>query len=764
MNAKLTPIIEQFALVDGSQQNAPHNQSAVRAPKDTAAAKGNLFVLVEVQGDAAGLDLIEKRLLTLVRDAYYPARGGITAGLRRAINTANQWLYQYNSANEDLLIGGVAAAVMREDDLFIAQIGPAAIFSSLNNFVRRHPEESPWLDGGRGQGDDYAPALGVHHFVEPYITHLQLQPGDAVILCNSHLAAQVSAQQVLQTLTAQKAGAAAKKLVQTAHSRRASALVLRFNQGKSEKPALGALMDKLPASMGGASAKVNSAEKGFHFALPAAMPRPRLPGFAHRQPDPAPQQATYFDDDEFYAADDEFDSVRDNEAERQSPFSRIWQLLTAAVVGTIAFLGSGLYTILQLALPGSPTDEAPVKQAGRQAQPLTGKHPSRRALLYVAFGLPALVLVVVLVMYWYKGYNKEQQYQAALNQAEQKYQQAQLSSPETARALLAEVDQHLNEAAAIKSGQEEITALHNVVDEQRDEINKVQRLYYVPELRNYPDSGAQPSSVVLQGVNIYILDKGLNRVFQHTLDDIGDTLLPDDGSPLLVQQGQQVDNLTVENLIDMVWMSAGGGRQTSDLLVLDRNGLIEFDPDWGAAAIAINGIETWQNPIAVGSYFGNFYVLDAGANQIYRYLPTANGYENPPDPYFAEGVLVNLNDAVDMAIDGSIYVLHRDGRIQKFTGGQPDEFQITGLDEPFNNPTAIYTSLDEEVQYLYIADSGNKRIVQLGKDGQFIRQLKPRAEDGIIFDNLQNLYVDEIGEKMYVLNNNSLYAPNLPAP
>ncbi|HEY84935.1 MAG TPA: hypothetical protein G4N96_07495 [Chloroflexi bacterium] len=766
MNAKLTPIIEQFTLVDGSQQNSPHNQSAVRAPKDTAMAKGNLFVLVEVQGDAAGLDLIEKRLLALVRDTYYPARGGITAGLRRAVNTANQWLYQYNSANEDLLIGGVAAAVMREDDLFIAQIGPAAIFSSLNNFIRRHPEKSAWLDGDRGQSDDYAPALGVHHFVEPYITHLQLQPGDAVILSDSQLAGQVSTQQVSQTLAAQKAGTIARKLAQTAHSRSASALVVQFNQGKDLKPALGALMDKLPVSMGGASTATDSAEKGFHFALPAAMPRPKLPGFARRQPDPAPQQAACFDDDEFYAADDDFDTVGDNERdefEGQSPFSRIWQLLTAAVVGTIAFLGGGLHTILQLALPGSPTDEASLKQAGRQAQPLAGKQPSRRALLYVAFGLPVLALMVVLAMYWYKGYNKEQEYLTALNQAEQKYQQAQLSSPETARALLTEVDQHLDEAAAIKTDQKEITALHTVVDEQRDEINNVQRLYYVPELRNYTDAGTQLNNVVVQGVNVYVLDKGLNRVFQHTLDDIGDTLLPDEGSPMLVQQGQKVDDLAIEKLIDMVWMPSGGGRQTSDLLVLDRSGLIEFDPDWGAAAIAINGIETWKNPVAVGSYFGNFYVLDAGANQIYRYLPTANGYENPPDPYFAEGTIVNLSGVVDMAIDGAIYALHQDGRIQKFTGGQPVEFQITGLDEPFKNPTAIYTALDEEVQYLYIADAGNKRIVQLSKDGQFIRQFKPRVEDEIVFDNLQGLYVDEIGEKMYALNGNSLYAPNLPS-
>jgi len=766
MSTKLTPVIEQLSIVDGARQNTPHNQSAVREPKNASTSKGHLFVLVEVQGEISGLDLIEKRLAALVRDTYYPAHGGITAGLRRAVNTANQWLYQHNTTNEDLIIGGVAAAVMKEDDLFIAQIGPAAIYTSLNDFVRRHPENSAWLDAGKVLQDDYAPALGMHHFVEPYITHLQVQSGDAVILADSQLARHLSTQQVSQIIAEQKAGAIGKNLIQALQSRNASVLALQFNAGQGDKRSLGALMDKIPASMSGdVSSAAGGAENGFHFSLPAILTRPKsvaAPAEPHRR-QYQPADEDYFDEEDFYA--DYEEDPRPSQytgTDRKPLFTRIWQALTAVVVGTIAFLGSGLHTILKLVLPGSQAESSQPKQAGRQAPPIARKQPSRRALLYVAFGLPAVVLIIMLLMYWYKGYNRENEYLAALDQAEQKFQQAQLSSPETARTLLDEAEQHLNEASVIKSDQEEVVALHNVVDEQRDDINNVQRLYYVPELRRYTDIGTNLAGIVAQGVNVYVLDKGLNRVFHHTLDDIGDALLPDDGSPMLVQQGQEVDDLAVDTLLDMIWMPSGGGRQTSDLLILERDGLIEFDPDWGVAAIAINGTEQWQTPVAANSYFGNFYVLDAGANQIYRYLPTANGYENYPDVYFADGVDVNLNGAVDMAIDGAIYVLHQDGRIQKFMGGQPVDFQITGLDEPFKNPSAIYTAPDEEVQHLYIADAGNRRIAQLSKEGEFVRQFKPRAEDGIIFDDLQALYVDEIGEKMYVLNGNSLYAPNLP--
>ena len=108
-------------------------------------------------------------------------------------------------------------------------------------------------------------------------------------------------------------------------------------------------------------------------------------------------------------------------------------------------------------------------------------------------------------------------------------------------------------------------------------------------------------------------------------------------------------------------------------------------------------------------------------------------------------------------------MLFQDGRIQKYLSGQPTDFKLAGLDKPFNNPTAIFTAPNEEVQYIYIADAGNQRIVQLNKDGTFVRQFKPRAGENVSFANLQDIYVDEIGGRLYILDSNNLYVGNIPS-
>jgi hypothetical protein len=107
-------------------------------------------------------------------------------------------------------------------------------------------------------------------------------------------------------------------------------------------------------------------------------------------------------------------------------------------------------------------------------------------------------------------------------------------------------------------------------------------------------------------------------------------------------------------------------------------------------------------------------------------------------------------------------VLFKDGRIGKYLSGEPVEFNVSGLDMPFNNPVAIFTAPNEEVQHIYVADAGNQRIVQLNKDGSFVRQFKPRAGEAVSFASLQDIFVDEIGGRLYILDSNNLYVANIP--
>ncbi|MCB0214216.1 MAG: hypothetical protein KDJ52_33060, partial [Anaerolineae bacterium] len=470
-------------------------------------------------------------------------------------------------------------------------------------------------------------------------------------------------------------------------------------------------------------------------------------------PNPAAPQSTLLDRE--YVDDyEEEETVED-----QSMLQTIVRGLGAGLLMLVLLISRAFKGLFGLVMP-SAAQQKP-RQAGMQAEPETSTIPWR-LLRNIAIAIPILVAIIVGISYLQKGRLREAEYTEHITTAQSKIEQAREVDTAAALGLMAEAETALVQAETIKPDQPEITEMRQQIALETDRVGNVQRVAAIPQLRQYTDEGTQTSGIIVEGVEVYVLDKGNDRIYHHTLDNEGNALLDDNENVLIAAKGQQVDNIQVGDLIDMTWMPTGGNRQTSDLVVLNSTGLLEYSTNWGLATSALAGGDTLQLPVAVDSYFGNFYVLDPQANKLLRYLPTVDGYNAPPQNFFTTDVPVDLSNAVDMAIDGAVFVLYQDGRIAKFLTGQPAEFNVTGLDLPFNNPVAIFTKPDEDVQHIYIADAGNQRIVQLNKDGSFLRQFKPNTEAGVSFTNLQDIYVDEIGGRMFVLDNNNLYLATLP--
>jgi hypothetical protein len=120
---------------------------------------------------------------------------------------------------------------------------------------------------------------------------------------------------------------------------------------------------------------------------------------------------------------------------------------------------------------------------------LTSPRLFRGLLRNIALLIPLLVALIVGIIYWQKGRAREAEYTEFLTGAQNKFQQAQGSDPGTAYGLMAEAETLLVEAEKIKSGQPEITDLRQKIAEQTDTVGKVQRLYYLPQLRQYTDPG-----------------------------------------------------------------------------------------------------------------------------------------------------------------------------------------------------------------------------------------------------------------------------------
>jgi DNA-binding beta-propeller fold protein YncE len=212
--------------------------------------------------------------------------------------------------------------------------------------------------------------------------------------------------------------------------------------------------------------------------------------------------------------------------------------------------------------------------------------------------------------------------------------------------------------------------------------------------------------------------------------------------------------------VDIAWMQDGGERQAGALAILDRDGLlIQYDPTWeGLEYQAVGGTDQWRAPLSLHTYGANLYVLDPMASQVFKYQ--SGSFGEAPSRWIADSE-TDLATVIDMGIDGNIYLLHNTGRVAKYYGGEPTAFTLTRIPRPLTGANALHADVEEAIRYIYIADASERRIVQIDREGAFVRQLQPALGQEESFRQLSGLFVDETGGKLYLVAANTLYVTDL---
>jgi hypothetical protein len=743
MSVELKTVMGQMNIVGGQWVSDAPNTLAVREPTGRLrgnSPKGDLFVVVEVRGisgdssNGAGLD---RALAETIRNTYYESSSSITAGLRRALQAANDRLLEesYRQTGGAALLGGATAMAVRGEDAFIAATGPSVAYAVTRGVATRFPDASPWLDMADAQATA-APALGRRAVLDVQLYHVHVEPGDILVLGDNRFAARASSLQVEKAVAFQGVEGALTNLGRLTGGHNCTALVVEIQVKKPEA----------------APSKPSPQPKAAAPTVQRDVARAAVPRAGE-------DRAQSHVQGHVHGIQRRVDLGKLSQA---VPLGHWLGMLGKGLLALLMIVWTGLRTLISRVLPGQE-HEVPARRptAGGQARRVPAPPLPQRALRTVALAIPVVVLLVVGVIYWQQGVARESEFKDLLGQAQAAYQQSLNTDDANARTLLAQSEAKLTQSEAIKPNEPTIGQLRESIAKQKDKVDRVERLYWVGKLHGYDDAATMLRRVIVNGLDVYVLDTGADQVYHHRMDEAGDALAPDQGDPVLVRRGQQIDTAVVGELIDLTWMPAGGNRQTSDLLILESGGLLEYNPSWGLASTQIGNKDTWALPAAVASYFGNFYILDPQANQILRYLPGAQGYTNAAEHYFPSDAKVDLAGAVDMAIDGSVYVLYADGTIRKFEGGSAADFKMSDLDRPLSRPTAIFAAPDDVARYIYIADSGNRRVVQLNKDGHFVRQFKPRDENTVDFDTLQSIFVDELTGKLYFLTSHGLYIANI---
>lgn len=381
------------------------------------------------------------------------------------------------------------------------------------------------------------------------------------------------------------------------------------------------------------------------------------------------------------------------------------------------------------------------------------KRPLRQRRTWLA---GAVLIGLAIGAFWYLPGYLSRQADARLNNIlvearESREKALATADSDSARSFLERAYRLVNDALDIRRGDGLAQGLKKDIENDLAKINAVFELTgtkAVANLASIKGGSTRPDAFLVAGSDLYALDRTSSRTYTYSLNAKADASATE-----VIRGGEQVGGSTVESLDKLLWMPPGDLRTQGALLVFDsRRNLFEYSPGQGLRLLPVRGASDWKSFQAAAGYNGSLYVLDPQGGQVWRYTPTESGYDSE-----RRGILsgADISDAVDMAIDGSVYILTRAGKVLKFAAGQRADFTLRGLDKPLSQATAISTAAN--TKYVYVMDAGNQRVVVFNKDGSFLRQLVHPA-----IRSLQAFWLDEAKSLIYLLSEGTISSATIP--
>jgi type II secretory pathway pseudopilin PulG len=755
VSPKLRAKVTQLSIVSGTEQaeagDTGRAETSSLLPPGTG--KGNLYLLVQVSGEPVGKEEIHRELIRRMAEEYSRVPGGVTNGLRQALRAANDFLYARNMDSLPLWqrVGETCLAVLRGNDLYMGVAGEARVYVLHHGELHLFPPAATYaFDDALPPELQSLPPLGVDDFLtEVGLFHCLVEEGDLILLASGglpHLAT--------EGRVAAAAWEGARELVDTLRSLAShsdlSALVIEVEVASAESvpqpkrpPAEARSVRARPAPPRVSPARqpaAGPAAKGIAAGLAALLLALGARVLS------------------FFASLARGVQVFFSWLFSSGLLGRIGRGMRAGVVGLL----QGLGTLTRRMLPES--EQATAAMEVPQVRPLrrvSEREKSSRLPLVIALAIVAIVAAVSVGVVM-RTHTRNTEFSQFVQQARSEMEAAQTNeSPAGTRSSLTLAAGYVEEALLLKPGDTEATTLQGEILLALDEVNRVVRLEFSGQVP-FADPSAQPRRVLLHDSEMYVLDQGTRELRSYRLDEAGSFVDAPEGR-LLLGPDSQLGSLTVEKLTDLAWIEEGSGRETATLVVLVNDvSLLQLDESLAFHPVSVTDSEVWGDARLIDGYFGYLYVLDAREDRILKYAPTGDSYDTFPVSYFQGETTVDLSGAIDMAIDGYIYVL-TDKSILKFSGGLEEPFSLSGLEgQELQEPVAMFTSSD--AQHIYVADAGAGSIVQFTKEGAFVRQFRPPREEEGFFQSLHDIYVDEAQGRLIALTSNGLFVAPIQQP
>ncbi len=701
--------------VVGGRAISSASPGAIAMPPPRRSARGRdtdtFFGIIGLGGSQRELASVYEEAVKGVANAYFNTHGSVTSALRDAISTLNKSIQKKNSSRETPLTVGLACAVLRGQELYIAVIGPARCFLIREDFLERLPTDEELVEGGDPLGSDSEADVRFYR--------REVRNRDFLILADSSL-------NHLKNPAIQHAVEAGD--VETA------ILNLRAVSGEFAAAEVIKLVDPLAE---GESDPVPELRR-----LPMAPPLQEMGARLATPSQAGPETAAVIEPPALEESEEPTEGLR----EKALP---LFRRASRDAANTLARAAGGTRTAAERMLPDEDVDNPLAQRLQFSTTMQVG----------VALAVAVIVALLTTGVYRLRGANME--YYQLIQEAEGEIEQARAggNNQAEARPHWENAIFLFDQAAEIRNPSAEIWNIRNQAMSALDSYDHVTRVSAV-QLREY-EPGVLLRGPIVQEINVYLIDVHNDIVYRENLNETS-TELVNREPQIVTRRGDVINNQVIGGLIDLMWMVEGGVPQRNVLAVLSRDTggqglLITYSPSWDVSVQPLPSSQAWVEPRAIAVYDRALYILDSGANEIWRYPAGPSSYNNPPQRYFTDFV-PELGDAIDMEIDtnGNVYVLHTSGRITKYFFGRPETFTYDGLPQPVSAPTAFFLNLSPFDRAFFIADRGHLYTTAL--TGAFLMNYKDSDDE--IFDALSGVYnVDQPAHVYFTAGNRLYYFP-----
>jgi len=192
------------------------------------------------------------------------------------------------------------------------------------------------------------------------------------------------------------------------------------------------------------------------------------------------------------------------------------------------------------------------------------------------------------------------------------------------------------------------------------------------------------------------------------------------------------------------------------VFITENNKVMTFNPEKSelqSRSIKLN--QDLSNITGVASYNSFIYLLEPGANQIYKHKETVDGFGEGAK-WINEKSGIDIRNATSMTIDSTIYILRSNGSVEEYLTGNKIKFSIEELKDPAMEPTLIFT--ETGLKNLYIADPLKNRVIVFDKEkGTLLKQFIVKNFNFSIKD----MTVDDKEQTLFILSDKTIFKLDL---